>query len=87
MKVYSVDERDSVEEMVASGYRVMLVRPGRRVSAFNVDAASVSEAFAWAAENCADGAFAIAARFELFGGGVSLMWLTPPPEEVMAELG
>ncbi|MCM6762346.1 hypothetical protein NB037_07935 [Rathayibacter sp. ZW T2_19] len=87
MKVYSVDERDSVEEMAASGFRVMLVKAGRRVSAFNVDAASVSEAFAWAEENCAEGAFSLAARFELSGGGVSLMWLTPPPEELMAELG
>jgi len=76
-----------VEEMAASGYRVMLVRSGRRVSAFNIDAASVREALAWAEENSANGAFSLAARFELFGGGVSLMWLTPAPEELMAELG
>ncbi|GAA4784428.1 hypothetical protein [Microbacterium gilvum] len=86
MNVYSVDERDAREEVTAHGYRVMILHSGRRVSAYNLDGADAREVFAWAEENSRDGAFSVASRFELDGGGVSLVWLTPPPEVVLESL-
>ncbi|PPG79287.1 hypothetical protein C5D04_10135 [Rathayibacter sp. AY1D2] len=87
MNVYSVDERDSSTEMTASGYRIMIVNPGRRISAFNLDGGSASEALEWAKKNASDGGFSVAARFDEDGGGVTLIWLTPPPEVVMERIG
>lgn len=84
MDANSVDERDVEFESQPDGYRVLLVRPGRVVSAFNLDDCTAGEALAWAVERQGDGAFALAARYrDRPDGGVGLMWLTPPPEELM----
>ena len=90
------DERDAREEMTADGYRVMIVGPGRRVSAYDLDQATASEAFTWARENSqpvpstesSDGvrSYAVAARWNMPGGGVSLVWLTPSADDVMERL-
>ncbi len=82
-----MDERDAQVEMQADGYRVAVVHPGRRVSTFNVDGCSAEEARAWAVEHSREGGYSLAARFDHSSGdGVTLMWLTPPPEDVMDEL-
>lgn len=96
MKVNPVDERDAREEVTADGYRVMIVGPGRRVSAYDIDQATVSEAFAWARANSHpvppahghDGVrgYAMAARWDMPAGGVSLMWLTPSADDDMERL-
>lgn len=84
MDATSVDERDVEFESQPDGYRVLLIRPGRVVSAFNLDDCTAGEALAWAVEHQGDGDFALAARYrDRPGGGVGLMWLTPPPEELM----
>lgn len=72
--------------MRADGFRVLLVQRGRRVTAYNVDGASVQEVFTWATEAAVGGAFSLAARFDQSGGGVTLMYLTPPPEIIMEQL-
>lgn len=87
MQVTLVDERDAQLEMRADGFRVFVVHPGRRVTAYNVDAASVQEAFTWATEAASGAGFSLAARFDQSGGGVALMYLTPPPEIIMEQLG
>ena len=48
VNAYPVDERDAVQEQRLLDWRIMLLRPGRRVSAFNVDAATYEDAAAWA---------------------------------------
>lgn len=83
-----MDERDAQVEMQIDGYRVAVIRSGRRVSTFNVDDCSVEQARAWAMEHSGDGGYSLAARFDhSSGGGVTLMWLTPPPEDIMDEVG
>lgn len=86
MQITLVDERDAQIEMQADGFRILVIESGRRVTAYNVDGASIDEAFAWAAETANGGGFSLAARFDQSGGGVALMYLTPPPEIVMEQL-
>ncbi|WP_307843944.1 hypothetical protein [Sanguibacter suaedae] len=83
-----MDERTCEHEMNADGYRVAVVYPGRRVATFDVDECSTQEARAWAeARGDEAGGFSLAARFDhVPKGGVTLMWLTPPPEDVMEAL-
>ena len=79
MDAYLVDERDATEEVRASGFRVMILEPGR-VSAFNLDAATAAEAHSWAEEHRGSRGYALAARLD-GPQGVRLVWLTAPPEE------
>lgn len=86
VRVDQVDERDALSEDYAAGYRVMLVGPGRRVAAFDVDDASPGEVERWAESAAVErnAGFSIAARTAR-AGGVDLIWLTPPPETLMRQ--
>lgn len=88
MRVTQVDERTARVEMEVDGYRVAVVYPGRRVATFDVDECSTQEARAWAeARGREAGGFSLAARFDhVPKDGVTLMWLTPTPEDVMQSL-
>ncbi|MEI2268191.1 MULTISPECIES: hypothetical protein [unclassified Microbacterium] len=85
MKVQQVDERDARSEDYAVGYRVMLVGPGLRIAAFDVDDATPRDVMEWAESAAAtrEANFSIAARTRSDDGGVDLIWLTPPPETFM----
>lgn len=79
----SVDERDTVIEDSPGTYRVMIIRPGRVVHAYNVDSGDIRDVIAWAETNSGAGGYSIAVRIYEPGSGVTLTWVTPEPEDVM----
>lgn len=82
-----MDERDVEMEMAADGYRVMIIYPGRRTAAYNLDNCTATDAHAWAIEHSGDGEYALASRVDKTPwSGVTLTWLTPLPEDIMDSL-
>jgi hypothetical protein len=77
---YPVGERDTTEEIRASGFRVMVLGPGT-ISAFDLDGATAAKAQTWAEIHRGSTGYALAARVD-GPQGVTLVWLTQPPEEL-----
>lgn len=85
MDITQVDEWDAQVEMTAKGFRMLLIKPGRRVTAYDIDG-NASRKHSRGPRGTWVGRLLDSCAIRPIRGGVTLMYLAPPPEATMDQL-